>query len=109
MKKFEKAGYVLNIVLTILYIPMSLFSFLLGMLSEVVMDTTNQIFISLINISSCVAMLVPIFCFVGILFSVRCRKKGYIVWSFVLQFVPLIIFSVNLLLIYIIDVLVPTL
>ena len=106
MKKSERVGYVLSIVFTILYIPISLFSFLLGMFSEVVMDTTNQIFINLINISSCIAMLVPIFCFFGILLSIRCRKKGYIVRSFVLQVVPLIIFSVNLLLIYIIDILV---
>ena len=52
MKKAERVGYVLSIVLTILYIPVSFFSFLLGMLSEVVMDTTNQIFINLINILS---------------------------------------------------------
>ena len=109
MKKSKKVGYVLNIILAILYIPMSLFSFLLGMVSEVVMDATNQIFISLIHISSCVAMLVPIFCFVGILFSIRCRKKGYIVWSFVLQFLPLVIFCVNLLFIHMIDVSMATL
>ena len=109
MKKSERVGYVLSIVVTILYIPISLFSFLLGMFSEVVMDTTNQIFINLINISSCIAMLVPIFCFFGILLSIRCRKKGYIAWSFVLQFLPLVIFSLNLLLIYMADVLIATL
>ncbi len=104
MKKTERVGYVLSIVLTILYIPISLVSFLLGMLSEAVMDTTNQVIIGLINFSSCVAVLVPIFCFVGILLSIRCRKKGYIVWSFVLQFFPLVIFCVNLLFIHMIDV-----
>lgn len=109
MKNSERIGYVLSIVLTIIYIPVSFFSFLLGLFSEVVMDTTNQIFINLINISSCIAMLVPIFCFFGILLSIRCRKKGYTVWSFVLQFLPLVIFGVNLLMIYIVDSLMMTL
>ena len=109
MKKAERVGYILSIVLTILYIPVSFFSFLLGMLSEVVMDTTNQIFINLINILSCIAMLVPIFCFFGILLSIRCRKKGYIAWSFVFQFLPLIIFGMNILMIYIVDGLMITL
>ncbi|MBE7021109.1 MAG: hypothetical protein E7411_06735 [Ruminococcaceae bacterium] len=104
MKKIEKIGYVFNIILTILYIPISLFSFLLGMLSETVMDTTSQMLIRLIHISSCVAMIVPVLCFIGILFSIRCRKKGYIIWSFVLQFAPLVIFCLNFILIYIIDI-----
>ena len=104
MKKSQRVGYVLSIVLTILYIPISIFSFLLGMLSEVVMDTTNHAFEGLIDFSSCVAMLVPIFCFVGILLSIRCRKKGYIAWSCVLQFLPLVIFCVNLLFIHMVDV-----
>ena len=109
MKKSERVGYVLSIVLAILYVPVSLFSFLLGMLSEVVMDSTNQVILGLIHYLSCVAMLVPIYCFVGILFSIRCRKKGYIVWSFVLQFLPLIIFGVNLLFIHIVDAVIVTL
>ena len=106
MKNPEKLLYVLSIVLTIIYIPISFFSFFLGMVSEAVMHATNQFLTYLTNIASCVAMLVPIFCFAGIIFSIRCRKKGYLVRSFVLQVVPLIIFSVNLLLIYIIDILV---
>lgn len=109
MKKSERVGYVLSIVLTILYIPISLFSFLLGMLSEVVTDTTNQMMTGFIDFSSCIAMFVPIFCFIGILLSIRCRKKGYIVWSFVLQFLPLVIFCINLLFIHMIDVSIATL
>ena len=109
MKNPEKLLYVLSIVLTIIYIPISFFSFLLGMLSEVVMDTANQVIIGLIDFSSCIAMLVPVFCFVGILLSIRCRKKGYIVWSFVLQFLPLAIFCVNLLFIHLVDVSIATL
>ena len=75
MKKAERVGYVLSIVLTILYILVSFFSFLLGMLSEVVLDTTNQIFINLINILSCIAMLVPIFCFFWNIVVHKMQKK----------------------------------
>lgn len=98
MKKLNKVGYICNIVLSILYIPISFFSGLLFMVSESTIGATNQVFIILINIFCWITMLIPLFCFLGIFISVRLRKKGYSIWSFVVQFLPLIIFSMNLLL-----------
>lgn len=100
-KKLDRVGYVFNIVLSILYIPISLFSWLLLMASEASIDATNQTFIILINIFCWIALLIPFLCFLGIFISVRFRKKGHSVWSFIIQFLPLVIFGMNLLLLFI--------
>ena len=98
MKKLDKAGFICNTILSILYIPVSFFSFLSFMASELTIGYTNRVFIILINIYCLISMLIPLFCIVGILISVILRKKGHSVLSFVVQFLPLIIFGVNLLL-----------
>lgn len=72
MKKIDKISKTSNIVLGVLYIPLSLISWLLQMVSESTMDATNPLYIGLIDT----------FCVV----------------AFVIQFIPLIVFVVNLLL-----------
>ena len=101
MKKLDKAGYIWNIILSIIYIPVSFFSWLSFMASEATIGATNQVFIAMINIFCHISLMIPLFCFLGILLSVRFRRKGYVVWSFVIQFLPLIIFGMNLLLLFI--------
>ena len=98
MKKLDKAGFICNTILSILYIPVSFFSFLSFMASELTIGSTNRVFIILINIYCLISMLIPLFCIAGILISVILRKKGHSVLSFAVQFLPLIIFGVNLLL-----------
>ncbi len=99
--KLDRVGYVFNIVLSIIYIPISFFSWLLFMASEATIGATNQVFIAMINIFCCITLVIPLLCFLGILLSVRFRRKGYSVWSFVIQFLPLILFGMNLLLLFI--------
>jgi hypothetical protein len=100
-KKLDRVGYVFNIVLSIIYIPISWISWLFMMASEATIDATNQTFIFLINVFCWITMIIPFLCFLGIFLSVRYRKKGYSVRSFVVQFLPLIIFGLNLLLLFI--------
>ena len=100
-KKLDRVGYVFNIVLSIIYIPISWISWLFMMASEAKIDATNQTFIFLINVFCWITMIIPFLCFLGIFLSVRYRKKGYSVRSFVVQFLPLVIFGMNLLLLFI--------
>ncbi len=74
-KKLDRVGYVFNIVLSIVYIPISWFSWLLFMASEATIDATNPTFIILINIFCWITLLIPFLCFLGIFISVRFRKK----------------------------------
>jgi len=96
MKKLDKVGRVFNVILSVIYIPLSLLSWFLGMASEATIGATNPLFITLINIFCVITMVNSLLFFVGIILSVILRRKGYSVPSFVVQFIPLAIFILNL-------------
>ncbi len=98
MKRIDRIGKFFNLIVGILYIPLSLFSWLLQMASESTMGATNPLYIYLINIFCVIAFLIPLLCIAGILLSIVFRRKGRSVFSFVIQFLPLVIFLLNLLL-----------
>lgn len=98
MKALDKTNKILNIVLGVLHLPMSLFSWLLTMASEGTIGATNPIYITLLHIVCVVAFAVPVLCVLGLVLSVIFRKKGHALPSLVIQFVPLGIFLLNVLL-----------
>ena len=98
MQKIEKISKVFNIVLGVVYIPLSLFSWLLQMASEGTIDATNPLYITLIEIFCIISFIIPFLCIAGIIISVIFRKKGYNKCSLVIQFLPLVIFALNLML-----------
>ena len=98
MQKIEKISKVFNIVLGVVYIPLSLFSWLLQMASEGTIDATNPLYITLIEIFCIISFIIPFLCIAGIIISVIFRKKGYSKCSLVIQFLPLVIFALNLML-----------
>ena len=98
MRKIDKFSKSSNLILCILYIPLSAFSILLSMASESTLDATNPLYINLVNIFSMIALFVPLLCIAGILISVFLRKKGRYALSIVAQFFPLVVFLLNLIL-----------
>ena len=103
MKRLDKIGKIFNIALGILYIPLSLFCWLLQMVSESTMGANNPLYISLINIFCIIAFLIPFLCIAGICLSVILRRKEHSVLSFIIQFLPLVVFLFNLLLLAVIE------
>ncbi|MBR5121600.1 MAG: hypothetical protein IKU89_03540 [Oscillospiraceae bacterium] len=103
MKKLDKIGKIFNIILGVTYIPLSLFSWLLQMASESTIDATNSIYIPLINAFCVICFIIPLLCIAGIIISVILRKKGYSKSSFIVQFIPLVIFILNLFLLFVTD------
>ena len=101
MKKLDKIGTVFNIILGVSYIPLSLFSLLFQMASESTIDATNPLYITLIEIFCIISFIIPFLCIAGIIASLILRKKGYSISSFVVQFLPLVIFILNIILLYI--------
>ena len=99
MKKLDKIGTVFNIILGASYIPLSLFCWLLQMASESTIDATNPLYITLIEIFCIISFIIPFLCVAGIIVSLILRKKGYSISSFVVQFLPLVIFILNIILI----------
>lgn len=98
MKKTEKLGRLFNLILGVIYIPLSFFSWLLQMASEGTFDANNPLYITLIEIFCFIAFIIPILCIAGILMSVILRRRGHSMLSFVIQFLPLVIFILNLIL-----------
>lgn len=98
MKKLDKVCRVFNIVLGIVYVPLSLLSWLLQMASESTIGATNPVYITLIGISCVISFCIPFLCVGGILASVKLRKKGYSKLAFCIQFLPLAIFLLNMIL-----------
>ena len=87
-----------NIVLALLYVPFSIYCFLLQMASESTLGAVNQLYITLIETFSLVTAFIPVFCIIGIVLSVILRKKGCFKLSFAVQFLPVIIFALNMVL-----------
>jgi len=98
LKKLDKIGKIFNVILGITYIPLSLFSWLLQMASEITIDATNSLFITLIEIFCIISFIIPFLCIAGIIVSLILRKKGHSISSLVVQFLPLVIFVLNLIL-----------
>lgn len=101
MKKIDKLGTLFNAIFGITYIPLSLYSWLLQMASESTMDATNQVYITLINVFCIISFIIPLLCIAGIILSVFLRKKGHSIFSFVIQFIPLLIFILNIIVLYV--------
>lgn len=95
MKKLDRVGFVFNIILGVLYCPFSLFSLLMMMASESTIGVTNSLYISLIDVFCVMCALIPLFCIISIVLSIVLRKKKHSVLSFVIQFLPLVIFALN--------------
>ncbi len=102
MKKLDKIGVAFNCILGVFYIPFSFFSWILLMVSETKIGATNPVYIGIVDIFCIVAFFIPLLCVVGIVLSV-CLRKKHSVLSFVIQFVPLIIFVLNFLLLAVTD------
>ena len=103
MKRIDKISKVFNLILGVIYIPLSFFSWLMQMASEMTIDATNPLFINLVNIFCVVSFFIPILCVVGIVLSAIFRKKGHSISSIIFQFLPLVIFMLNLLLLFCTD------
>ena len=103
MKKLDKLGIVFNVVLSAFYIPFSFFCFLALMISETTIGATNPIYICMIDIFCFVDFFIPLLCLVGIALSIWFRKKGNSIFSFVIQFLPLIVFALDLIFLFLTD------
>ena len=103
MRKIDKLGRILNTILCVLYIPLSLFSWLVQMVSVDTIDATNPLYITWINIFCIISFFIPLLCIAGIVASILLRRKGYSVPSFIVQFIPLAVFVLNLVFLFFAD------
>ena len=98
MKHTCKTSKMLHWILGVIYIPVSFFSWLLQMASEGTMDATNPLYISLINVFCFISFIIPFLCVAGIIISIVLRAREYNMLSIIIQFLPLVVFILNLIL-----------
>ena len=95
MRVLDKITFVLNIVLGILYVPLSGFSLLLLMASEG-NEGKSEWFHMLLKVFGYSVISIPLYCILAIVLSVIFRKKGKSLLAFLIQFLPILVFALNL-------------
>ena len=97
MKKLDRAGAALNRILGIAYVPFLLFSFLMGMGSDAAAGATHPLYVFLYNAVSYIMPISGLLTIPAIFLSVSWRREGRSIPSFIVQFAPLILFGIGLL------------
>ncbi len=91
--KLDNTGFIFNIILSVLYIPMSLYG-IFSLFAADSMFMYSETIQKIIHFMITIGISLPIVSVLGIVLSVILRKKGKRILSFIIQFVPLILFVV---------------
>lgn len=91
--KLDKIGLVLNIILSVIYVPISLFGVFSVMMADAMHMYSETVKI-ILSFMIYLGISLPIISIVSIALSVFFRKKGKSVLSFFLQFIPLFVFAI---------------
>ncbi len=101
--KLDAAGFITNILLGLLYLPLSIISYFFGMVSESFMEGTTPMQDFLCDSITILGVLTPVVAFGGILCSALLRKQKRSSLSFLTQFAGLIHLGFCICLIVILD------
>ena len=88
--KLDRAGIVTNVILALLYIPISL----IGFFSVFAFDNPPAGAVASLTTLVNLGISLPIVSMLSIAFSIRFRRSGHSVLSFCVQFVPLTLFII---------------
>ncbi|MBQ7874881.1 MAG: hypothetical protein IJ306_06980 [Oscillospiraceae bacterium] len=91
--KLDNAGLISNIILSVVYFPLSLLGFFSIFFTDN-MSAYSEAIQTLIIIMVCIGVAMPFVSVLSIMSSVILRKRGKRIFSFAIQFLPLILFSV---------------
>lgn len=96
----DKKGVISNIVLSVLYVPLSCLGFTTIFFSDAPLDNYSKLRNLLLGYVIFIGISIPILSIASILISVIARKRGKSKFSFIIQFLPLALFAVMLVLIF---------
>ena len=91
--KLDKIGFIFNIILSVLYVPMSLYG-IFSLFAADSMFMYSETIQKIIDLMITIGITLPYVSVLGIVLSVIFRKKGKRILSFTIQFIPLILFIV---------------
>ena len=87
--KEHKMPKILNTILYVLYIPLSFFGFMCGMVTDGLIDETNNIIIILTNIFAYMGLFMPIICLVCYFIAKKMTENKLL--SIVIKLIPFLI------------------
>lgn len=99
----DKKGVVFNIVLSIIYIPLSIMGIFTIFFFDAPTTNYSALKMSLLYTITYLGFSIPILSIAGIFTSVIMRRRGKSKFSFIIQFLPLLVFVIMLILISFID------
>lgn len=91
--KLDRLSFIFNIILSICYVPISLFGFF-SVFAADSMSMHAKFIQKIIEIMIVIGLTIPYVSILSILFSVILRKKGKSILGFIIQFIPLILFII---------------
>ena len=95
MKSLKIISLVTQNILFVLYVPLAVFSWLMGMSSEGAIGAANGWYIFLANLVSWLSIPVSLFFFVGMIQSLILRSKSRYGRAMLWQLMPLAFFLLN--------------
>ena len=95
MKDLKTISRITQNVLFVLYIPLAVYSWLMGMASEGAIGAANGLYVFLANLVSWLSIPVSLFFFMGMIQSLILRSKGKYKGAMLWQFLPLAFFLLN--------------
>ena len=102
MDRQDKTYRIWHTVLCVLYLLLSILSWFMMMVSESTIGVTNRLYVVLVDIFCGISFAIPFLCIGGLLLSRKLKRKES-KWAFAVQFVPLAVFVLNLLLLMVAD------
>lgn len=95
MKRLKTISLITQNVLFALYIPLSIYSWLMGMASEGAISASNSLYIFIANLVGWLSIPIALFFFAGMIQSLILRSKGEYGKAMIWQFLPLAVFLLN--------------
>ena len=99
----QRTHRIINTILAILYFPLSIFGFLMGMATEGAIGETNRLVIASCYVLACPGMLTPLTAYGGLFLSHRLFENGHIKASHFARFLALIVMAAAFLLAFLLD------
>ncbi len=99
----DKKGVIFNIVLSCIYVPLSIAGVFTIFFWDAPTTNYSELKILLLNTVTYMGFSIPLLSIASIFTSVVARKKGKSKFSFIIQFLPIIVFIVMIILMFFMD------
>ncbi len=99
----DKKGFIFNIVLSCIYVPLSIAGVFTIFFWDAPTTNYSTLKISLLNAITWIGFSIPLLSIASIFTSAITRKRGKSRFSFIIQFLPILVFVVMIILMFFMD------